>query len=31
MKAVEVVPKLDTGILDRIESTFENRPEPYED
>jgi len=31
MKAVEVVAKLDTGILDRIESTFENRPEPDED
>jgi len=31
MKAIEVVPKLDTGILERIESIFETRPEPDEE
>src|SRR6266571_1897906 len=31
MKAIDVVPKLDTGIMERIESTFETRPEPDED
>ena len=31
MKAIEVVPKLDTGIIERIESTLETRPEPDED
>ncbi len=31
MKAIEVVPKLDSNIVERIESVFENKPEPDED
>jgi aryl-alcohol dehydrogenase-like predicted oxidoreductase len=31
MKAVDVLPKLDSNILERIETALENKPQPDED
>jgi voltage-dependent potassium channel beta subunit len=31
MKAIDIVPKLDSNILERIEAAFENKPQPDED